>query len=96
MTEGRDVYNVPPGAFLIKMRCDGQQEMRRGNVCTGGSPQVAMNGDVVHVHYICRDEEGSIVDDSADSEEPVCFEVSLSVTFGRLRVGKARYMPCRN
>ncbi len=37
---------------------------------------MAMNGDIVHVRYICRDEEGNIVDDSANSEEPVCFEVS--------------------
>lgn len=34
-----------------------------------------MNGDIVHVRYICRDEAGNIVDDSANSEEPVCFEV---------------------
>ena len=36
---------------------------------------MAMNGDIVHVHYICKDEEGDIVDDSANSDEPVCFEV---------------------
>ena len=44
-------------------------------ISAGGNPQVAMNGDIVHVHYICKDEEGNIVDDSANSEEPVCFEV---------------------
>ena len=38
-----------------------------------------MNGDIVHVHYICRDEQGKIVDDSAGSEEPVCFEVCNSL-----------------
>ena len=37
-----------------------------------------MNGDIVHVHYICKDEEGNIVDDSANSEEPVCFEVGAA------------------
>ena len=63
-------------AFIMRVRCGGQQQTIRDDVCAGGSPQVAMNGDVVHVHYICRDEEGNIVDDSADSEEPVCFEVS--------------------
>lgn len=56
-----------------------------------------MNGDVVHVHYICRDEEGKIVDDSAESEEPVCFEVSHPLcNLGRLRVENPRCMPCQN
>ena len=48
----------------------------RGQIdSAGGNPQVAMNGDIVHVHYICKYEEGDIVYDSANSEEPVCFEV---------------------
>ena len=38
---------------------------------------MAMNGDIVHVRYICRDEEGNVVDDSAGSDEPVCFEVGF-------------------
>ena len=37
---------------------------------------MAMNGDIVHVRYVCKDEQGNVVDDSAHSEEPVCFEVS--------------------
>ena len=53
--------------------------MRR---CTGGAAQVAMDGDTVFIHYICRDEDGNVVDDSADSEEPVSFEVGAGEITG--------------
>lgn len=36
-----------------------------------------MNGDIVHVRYVCKDEQGNVVDDSANSDEPVCFEVGF-------------------
>ncbi|BDA47526.1 probable FKBP-type peptidyl-prolyl cis-trans isomerase MJ0 [Coccomyxa sp. Obi] len=48
----------------------------------GGAPQVAMDGDTVVIHYICRDEEGNVVDDSADSEDPVSFEVGAGEITG--------------
>ncbi len=51
---------------------------------------MAMNGDVVHIHYICRDEEGNIVDDSIDSDESVCFEVSHNCNFSRHTIVRPR------
>jgi hypothetical protein len=48
----------------------------------GGSPQVAMEGDTVTIHYICRDEQGAVVDDSSRAEEPVSFEVGAGEVTG--------------
>ena len=48
----------------------------------GGAAQVAMDGDTVVIHYICRDEEGNVVDDSAGSEDPVSFEVGAGEITG--------------
>lgn len=42
-----------------------------------------MNGDTVFIHYICRDEDGNVVDDSAESEDhPVSFEVGAGEITG--------------
>lgn len=41
-----------------------------------------MDGDIVTIHYICRDEAGDVVDDSANSEEPVSFEVGAGEVTG--------------
>ncbi len=41
-----------------------------------------MDGDTVVIHYICRDEEGNVVDDSTDSEDPVSFEVGAGEITG--------------
>lgn len=51
---------------------------------TGGasSPHVAMEGDTVTIHYVCRDEEGNVVDDSSWSEDPVSFEVGAGEVTG--------------
>lgn len=48
----------------------------------GGSPQVAMEGDTVTIHYVCRDEQGAVVDDSSRAEEPVSFEVGAGEVTG--------------
>ena len=41
-----------------------------------------MEGDTVTIHYICRDEEGAVVDDSSRAEEPVSFEVGAGEVTG--------------
>jgi len=38
---------------------------------TGDAPRVAVEGDTVVLHYVCRDESGNIVDDSREHSEPV-------------------------
>ncbi|EIE23607.1 FKBP-like protein [Coccomyxa subellipsoidea C-169] len=54
-----------------------------GSSLEGGAAQVAMNGDTVFIHYICRDEDGNMVDDSAESEDhPVSFEVGAGEITG--------------
>lgn len=43
-----------------------------------------MEGDTVTIHYICRDEEGNVIDDSAASDEPVSFEVGAGEVMGNV------------
>ncbi len=38
---------------------------------TGEAPRVAVEGDTVVLHYVCRDECGNVVDDSREHSEPV-------------------------
>lgn len=38
----------------------------------GGAPRAAVEGDIVMLHYVCRDEDGNVVDTSRGNEEPVC------------------------
>ena len=39
----------------------------------GVAPRAAVEGDVVTLHYVCRDEDGNLIDDSREHTEPVLF-----------------------
>lgn len=41
-----------------------------------------MDGDTVFIHYICRDEDGQVIVDSAENEDPVSFELGAGEITG--------------
>lgn len=39
----------------------------------GVAPRAAVEGDIVTLHYVCRDEDGKLIDDYREHTEPVLF-----------------------
>ena len=48
----------------------------------GVAPRAAVEGDIVTLHYVCRDEDGNLIDASREHTEPVLFLAKLTRILG--------------
>eukprot|EP01025_Chloroclados_australasicus_P038673 TRINITY_DN3991_c3_g2_i1.p1 TRINITY_DN3991_c3_g2~~TRINITY_DN3991_c3_g2_i1.p1 ORF type:complete len:222 (+),score=28.92 TRINITY_DN3991_c3_g2_i1:143-808(+) len=48
----------------------------------GSEPLVAVDGDLVTLHYVCSDKDGQVIDSSREREEPITLEVGVGEVVG--------------
>ena len=62
----------------VRVRADGEASPSTGDAPAWVEPLVVMDGDEVFVHYVIKDKDGKVLNDSRDDNEPLTFDVRES------------------